>query len=57
MDVDQGTDGPVDAGPEYRPLYLAYPDPTALPRIGTAIGRAYLPDVGPRQFGRLVRTP
>jgi lysylphosphatidylglycerol synthetase-like protein (DUF2156 family) len=41
--------------PEYRPLYLAYPDPTALPRIGTAIGRAYLPDVGPRQFGRLVR--
>ncbi len=41
--------------PEYRPLFLAYPDPAALPRIGTAIGRAYLPDVGPRQFGRLVR--
>jgi phosphatidylglycerol lysyltransferase len=41
--------------PEYRPLFLAYPDPAALPRIGTAIGRAYLPHVGPRQFGRLVR--
>jgi phosphatidylglycerol lysyltransferase len=41
--------------PEFRPLFLAYPDPAALPRIGTAIGRAYLPDVGPRQFGRLVR--
>ncbi len=41
--------------PQYRPLFMAYPDPAALPRIGTAIGRAYLPDVGPRQFGRLVR--
>lgn len=41
--------------PEYRPWYLAYPDPAALPRIGTAIGHAYLPDMGPRQFGRLVR--
>jgi hypothetical protein len=36
-------------------LFLAYPDPAALPRIGAAIGRAYLPDVGPRQVGRLVR--
>ncbi|HVH21417.1 MAG TPA: DUF2156 domain-containing protein [Pseudonocardia sp.] len=41
--------------PEYRPLLLAYPDPAALPRIGAAIGRAYLPGVAPRQFARLVR--
>jgi lysylphosphatidylglycerol synthetase-like protein (DUF2156 family) len=31
--------------PEFRPLYLTYPDPTALPAIGTAIARAYLPDL------------
>lgn len=30
--------------PTYRPLYLLYPDPAALPAIGTAIARAYLPD-------------
>lgn len=30
--------------PVYRPLYLLYPDPAALPAIGTAIARAYLPD-------------
>lgn len=30
--------------PAYRPLYLLYPDPAALPAIGTAIARAYLPD-------------
>lgn len=41
--------------PEYRPLFLAYPDPAALPMIGAAIGRAYLPDAGPRQLGRLAR--
>lgn len=29
--------------PTYRPLYLLYPDPAALPAIGTAIARAYLP--------------
>jgi lysylphosphatidylglycerol synthetase-like protein (DUF2156 family) len=31
--------------PEFRPLHLTYPDPTALPAIGTAIARAYLPDL------------
>ncbi|MCY7340796.1 MAG: DUF2156 domain-containing protein [Pseudonocardia sp.] len=41
--------------PEYRPLYLAYQDPAALASIGSAIGRAYLPDAGARQLGRLVR--
>ena len=40
--------------PEYRPLYLAYPDPAALPAIGLAIGRAYLPDLTARQSARLL---
>jgi lysylphosphatidylglycerol synthetase-like protein (DUF2156 family) len=40
--------------PEYRPLYLVYPDPVALPAIGLAIGRAYLPDLTARQSARLV---
>ena len=31
--------------PEYRPLYLTYPQATALPAIGTAVARAYLPDL------------
>lgn len=29
--------------PVYAPMYLVYPDEAALPRIGLAIGRAYLP--------------
>lgn len=41
--------------PEYRPLYLAYPDPAALAAIGNAIGRAYLPDITTRQATRLAR--
>ncbi len=39
--------------PSYRPLYMAYPDPAALPRIANAVGRAYLPQVNPRQGVRL----
>jgi lysylphosphatidylglycerol synthetase-like protein (DUF2156 family) len=35
--------------PVYQPLYLAYPDPVALPKIGRAIARAYLPDLTLRQ--------
>ncbi len=31
--------------PEYRPMYLVYPDPAALPAIAAAITRAYLPDL------------
>lgn len=31
--------------PDYRPLYMVYPDAAALPAIATAIGRAYLPDL------------
>jgi lysylphosphatidylglycerol synthetase-like protein (DUF2156 family) len=30
--------------PRHEPLYLAYPDEAALPRIGLALTRAYLPD-------------
>ncbi|MFC4949572.1 bifunctional lysylphosphatidylglycerol flippase/synthetase MprF [Pseudonocardia sp. GCM10023141] len=41
--------------PVYAPLYLAYPDLAALPAIGFAIGRAYLPDLTPRQSARLLR--
>jgi phosphatidylglycerol lysyltransferase len=41
--------------PEYRPLYMAYPDPAALPAIATAIGRAYLPGLDLVQSLRLLR--
>jgi len=41
--------------PEYRPLYLAYPDAMALPVIGNALGRAYLPNLSARQLTRLAR--
>jgi lysylphosphatidylglycerol synthetase-like protein (DUF2156 family) len=32
--------------PRYSPLYLLYPDAAALPAIGNAITRAYLPNLG-----------
>ena len=41
--------------PLYRPLYLAYPDPVALPAIGNALARAYLPELTPRALTRLAR--
>ena len=41
--------------PTYRPLFLAYPDATALPRIANAISRAYLPHLTLRQGARLLR--
>ncbi len=41
--------------PAYEPLYMAYPDPAALPAIGNAIGRAYLPHMTAGQGLRLVR--
>jgi phosphatidylglycerol lysyltransferase len=40
--------------PAYQPLYLTYPDPAALGSIATAIGRAYLPHLTPRQALRLL---
>jgi lysylphosphatidylglycerol synthetase-like protein (DUF2156 family) len=39
--------------PVYRPLYVAYPAATALPRIALATIRAYLPDLTTRQALRL----
>ncbi|WP_448002222.1 rhomboid family intramembrane serine protease [Agromyces bauzanensis] len=42
--------------PEYETLSMAYPDPLALPAIGLAIGRAYLPDVSPKEAVALMRT-
>ncbi len=32
--------------PEHHPMYLVYPDETALAEIGLAVTRAYLPDAG-----------
>lgn len=42
--------------PKHRTLYLAYPDPLALPRIGRAITEAYTPGLTLRQTARLLRT-
>ncbi|GAA1964322.1 rhomboid family intramembrane serine protease [Catenulispora subtropica] len=41
--------------PQYHPLYIAYPDPAALPAITNAISRAYLPRTSPAQLLRLSR--
>ncbi|MBB5960116.1 lysylphosphatidylglycerol synthetase-like protein (DUF2156 family) [Saccharothrix tamanrassetensis] len=41
--------------PVYRPMFMAYPDPAALPRIANAVGRAYLPGMSVRQGMRLAR--
>lgn len=41
--------------PEYRALYLAYPDVLDLPAIGNALSRAYLPGLSIRQAARLLR--
>jgi len=39
--------------PTYRPMFMAYPDSAALPRIANAVSRAYLPHVSMRQGVRL----
>ena len=41
--------------PLFEPLFLVFPDEVALPRIGLALGRAYLPDAGLRDFVTLAR--
>jgi lysylphosphatidylglycerol synthetase-like protein (DUF2156 family) len=41
--------------PTYRPLFMAYLDPVALPTIATSIGRAYLPHLTVREGTQLVR--
>jgi lysylphosphatidylglycerol synthetase-like protein (DUF2156 family) len=42
--------------PTYETLHMAYPDPVALPAIGAAIGKAYLPDANAREYLALART-
>ncbi|MEL4318410.1 phosphatidylglycerol lysyltransferase domain-containing protein [Leifsonia sp. YIM 134122] len=42
--------------PRYETISMAYPDPLALPAIGVAIGRAYVPNVSPQEAVALVRT-
>ncbi|ANF32269.1 hypothetical protein A0130_11830 [Leifsonia xyli] len=42
--------------PTYETIYMAYPDPLALPAIGNAIGKAYLPDANAREYVALART-
>ena len=39
--------------PEMHPLIMAYPDPVALPIIGVALVRAYLPELSVRQTAAL----
>ncbi|MEW2578425.1 bifunctional lysylphosphatidylglycerol flippase/synthetase MprF [Streptomyces syringium] len=41
--------------PQYRPMYMAYPDPAFLPAITRAISKAYLPHMTPAQGMRLMR--
>ncbi|WP_139279713.1 bifunctional lysylphosphatidylglycerol flippase/synthetase MprF [Rhodococcoides yunnanense] len=42
--------------PRYEPMHMTYADPAALPSIGNAVGRAYLPEVSFGQGYRLVKT-
>ena len=51
--VAAGVQGEVR--PVYRPLYLLYDDPVALPAVAGAIARAYLPQLDARQGTRLAR--
>lgn len=39
--------------PELRPLIMAYPDPVALPAVGVALARAYLPELSVGQAASL----
>jgi phosphatidylglycerol lysyltransferase len=42
--------------PEFRPVYMAYPDSLALPTIGVALARTYVPSLSPRQAMRFMRS-
>ncbi|MDN5723890.1 MAG: phosphatidylglycerol lysyltransferase domain-containing protein [Corynebacterium sp.] len=42
--------------PRVDPVYLCYRDEADLPRIGVAVGRAYLPGATPRQLAALARS-
>jgi phosphatidylglycerol lysyltransferase len=41
--------------PQFEPLFLVFQDEAALPRIGMALSRAYLPDAGLRDLVALAR--
>jgi phosphatidylglycerol lysyltransferase len=41
--------------PRHRALWLVYPDAADLPRIATAVSKAYLPHLSPQQAARLAR--
>ena len=41
--------------PEFQPLFMAFPDPVALPAIGLALARAYLPAMTLRETVAFVR--
>jgi phosphatidylglycerol lysyltransferase len=42
--------------PTYSTIYMTYPDPVALPAIGSAIGKAYLPDASAAEYLALAKT-
>jgi phosphatidylglycerol lysyltransferase len=42
--------------PEFHPLFMAFPDPVALPTIGLALARAYLPSLSLRQAMTFARS-
>ena len=42
--------------PRYETIYMAYADPAELPRIGMAIGSAYLPEATPKEYLALMQT-
>jgi lysylphosphatidylglycerol synthetase-like protein (DUF2156 family) len=42
--------------PEFHPLFMAFPDAAALPAIGFALARAYLPALSAREVVALVRS-
>ncbi|WP_308466865.1 phosphatidylglycerol lysyltransferase domain-containing protein [Rathayibacter soli] len=42
--------------PTYATMYMAYPDPVALAAIGSAIGKAYLPDASAAEYLALAKT-
>ncbi len=41
--------------PQFKPLFLVFPDEARLPAIGVALSRAYLPDAGLRDLVTLAR--
>ena len=41
----------------HEPMYLIFRDDAALPTIGLALGRAYLPDAGLRELLALAHRP